>query len=303
MRALPVAVAVVLVGGVVGFGGAGCDARSSDPGVRADLQVTGARFVPGALPMSQAGPGVVALQLPDARVVAGEQNRPLLGQLEPAATALLLMLDGDRGYWIVGAGVPGTDAPTLPSVDVRLAYSRRLAAGPRRLLAVAVDAAGHAGAVTTLAIDIASPSLPTGPLVVHLEWSDGADLDLHVVDPDGVEIWARHPSGYRAPPPPALPDPTAAARAPQLDGDSNAGCLIDGRNQENVVWPSAPAPGHYLVRVDAASLCGLSYADWRLLELSSGSVAATVGGEALDSDTRGAHGEGAGRTALEFDVP
>ena len=141
-------------------------------------------------------------------------------------------------------------------------------------------------------------------MVVSLSWNGAADLDLHVVDPDGVEIFARHPSGYRPPPPPALPDPTAAMNAPLLDGDSNAGCVIDGRDQENVVWTMAPASGHYVVRVDATSLCGLPYADWRVERARRRRARrAARSGEAIDADTRGTHDAGAGRTALEFDVP
>jgi hypothetical protein len=138
---------------------------------------------------------------------------------------------------------------------------------------------------------------------VHLGWANGADLDLHVIDPDGVEIFTRHPSGYRAPPPPALPDPNGPAGAALLDGDANAGCVIDGREAENVVWPTAPASGHYIVRVDAASLCGLPYSDWLVERVVDGVVVASARGEAIDADTRGEHDVGAGRTALEFDVP
>jgi hypothetical protein len=288
---------------IVAVAAAGCAARSADPGVGADLQVLGGSFQRGALPAASTGPSVEALQFSDAHVFAGEDNRPLLGALDPSATAVLLALDGDRGYWIVGAGVPSTDAPTLPTFDVRVGFARAIAAGPRRLIAQAVDAAGHVGPPSQQLLDVGGATLPDGPMVVHLSWSGDADLDLHVVDPDGVEIFSRHPSGYRAPPPPALPDPAAAANAPFLDGDSNAGCAIDGRDQENVVWKLAPASGHYVVRVDAASLCGLVYADWRVDRIVDGSVIASASGEAIDADTHGTHDAGAGRTALEFDVP
>jgi len=282
---------------------AGCGGRSADPGVAADLQVAGGAFMAGALPAPSSGPSVQALQFSDARVFAGEGNRPLLGVLDPAATSVLVTLDGDRGYWIIGAGNPSIDAPTLPRFDVRVGFSRDIAAGPRRLVAEAVDAAGHVGPPSVQPLEVDGATVPRGPMVVNLSWRGDADLDLHVVDPDGVEIFARHPSGYRPPPPPALPDPTAAMNAPLLDGDSNAGCVIDGRNQENVVWPMAPASGHYVVRVDAASLCGLPYADWRVQQFVGGALAATASGEAVDADTRGTHDAGAGRTALEFDVP
>ncbi len=295
MRVLMLVLALVAV--------AGCAARSADPGLSADLQVTGGSFAPGALPAPSAGPGVQSLQFSDAHVVAGESDRPLLGALDPAATAVLLALDGDRGSWIVGAGVPSTDAPTLPTFDVRLAFSRLIASGPRHLVAEAVDGAGHVGAPSTFALDVAGASLPSGPMVIHLVWNGDADLDLHVIDPDGAEIWSRHPTGYQPPPPPALPDPNGPADAPYLDGDSNAACAIDGRDQENVIWRQSPMSGHYVVRVDAASLCGLAYSDWRVDRVVDGSVVASATGEAIDSDTRGAHDAGAGRTALEFDGP
>ncbi|HEX9102723.1 MAG TPA: hypothetical protein VF997_10990, partial [Polyangia bacterium] len=176
---------------------AGCAARSADPGLSADLQVQGGSFARGALPAPSTGPSVQSLQFSDAHVVAGESNRPLLGALAPSATAVLLALDGDRGYWIVGAGVPSTDAPTLPTFDVRLGFSRLIAAGARTLVAEAVDGAGRVGAPSTFALDVGAASLPAGPMVIHLVWNDDADLDLHVVDPDGAEIWSRHPTGYQ----------------------------------------------------------------------------------------------------------
>lgn len=263
---------------------AGCG-LSADPGLSADLQVAGAQFTAGAPPAAQLdGPSVRGLQLADPHIPAGAHDRPLLGQLDPAATAVLLRLDGDRGYWIVTAGVPATEAPTLPTFDVRLAFSRDLATGPRTLLAQAVDARGHLGAPSTLALDIAGPSLPTGALVLHLAWQGSADLDLRLVDPAGNEISAHHPDG-------------------RFDVDSNAGCSFDGRDQENIVFTDTPPSGHYVARVDAFSLCGAAFADWQLTLLRDGAVVATATGEATDADTRGPHDKGAGRTALELDVP
>jgi hypothetical protein len=282
---------------------AGCDGRSADPGVSADLQVAGAEFVPGPLPAADTGPAVVGLQFSDGRIIAGAHDRPLLGQLDPTATAVALELDGDRGYWIVPAGVPATEAPTLPTIHVQLAFAARLPSGTRTLLAQAADAGGRFGAPTTLALDVAGVTPPAGALVVHLAWSGRADLDLHVIDPTGVEIWSRHPSGYQPPPPPQLPDPTAAADAAQLDLDSNAHCAIDGRDQENVVYMQPPPRGHYVVRVDAFSLCGDVLGDWRVEAIRDGASIGAAAGEAVDADTRAAHDAGAGRTALEFDVP
>lgn len=262
---------------------AGCGG-GADPGTRADLQVANAQFVRGALPTGN-GPAVVALEFADRALAAGAHDRPLLGQLAPSATAVALALDGDRGYWIVGAGVPSTDAPTLPTFDTRVSFARTLPTATRRLSAVAVDASGRFGAPTGVDVGIAGMSIPTGALVVHLAWRGRADLDLHVVVPSGAEIW----------------NGNVAADGGVLDVDSNARCNLDLRDQENVVWPTAPPSGHYVVRVDAFSLCGDALADWSLLV--DGVAHRGSAGTALDADTRGPHGKGAGLTALEFDVP
>jgi hypothetical protein len=79
-----------------------------------------------------------------------------------------------------------------------------------------------------------------GALVISLDWDTEADLDLHVQLPSdgdaGVnEIWSRKPSG--------LPFGSAGAsvdsgmQAGYLDFDSNSMCVIDGRREENVIFP------------------------------------------------------------------
>ena len=82
----------------------------------------------------------------------------------------------------------------------------------------------------------------TGDVQMNVTWDSRADLDLHVVDPSGAEIyWANRTS------------PTGG----QLDLDSNAACATDGPRAENIFWASgliAPR-GDYSVRVDNWSNC------------------------------------------------
>jgi hypothetical protein len=94
--------------------------------------------------------------------------------------------------------------------------------------------------------------------------------------------------------------------AGHLDFDSNANCLIDGRRQENIIFGNPPPDGEYIVRVDAFSMCGQTSAQWKVSV--SGSDDALVlpnpaTWQATDSDTRNAHGLGAGRLALDFHLP
>jgi hypothetical protein len=296
--ALPVAISLLLA-----LSSTGCQSLSSDPGVGADLQIEGAQFVPGALPPAGDGPGVQQLFASTNVIRPGDRDQALHGTLDEGATGVVIGLSNDRGYWIVVPGVPDTEQPKLPTLDAKLAFAVAIAPGMRRLSASAVDARGQVGPPSSLDLTVADLPPVDGRLVISLSWSGASDLDLHVIDPTGVEIWAQRPNGYRRPPPPALPDPDAIKLAPQLDLDSNGQCVIDGRDRENVVYSQPPPAGHYLVRVDAFSLCGEISAAWRVEAFLDGARVAAAAGTAFDSDTRGAHAAGAGVTALDFVVP
>jgi hypothetical protein len=145
-----------------------------------------------------------------------------------------------------------------------------------------------------------------GALVISLDWDTEADLDLHVQLPSdgdaGVnEIWSRKPSG--------LPFGSAGAsvdsgmQAGYLDFDSNSMCVIDGRREENVIFPTAAPNGRYIVRVDTFSLCAETTARWRVSVFTNNGADPVLqaSGQSTDIDTRFPHGQGAGVQALVFD--
>lgn len=97
----------------------------------------------------------------------------------------------------------------------------------------------------------------TGDIQISVAWTDSADVDLHVVDPNGERIYFGHRN---------------SASGGTLDLDANAAC---GRNHfddnsppafvsnENVVWPTGDAiPGNYTVILDYWSNCGVARTDW-----------------------------------------
>jgi uncharacterized protein YfaP (DUF2135 family) len=266
---------------------AGCQGASGSLGLDAELQIPDTQFVPGAPPARVSGPSVVSMSFPVSSVTPGSENQPLLGALDPAATAVAVRLVGDRGYYVVPAGVPATEAPTEPTFKAALSFSRALAPGARTLEVRAVDASQRFGAPATQTLSVTEPPAPAGALVISLKWDTNADLDLHVIDPNGLEIWSGQMSGDGG----------------QLDFDSNSGCIIDGRNQENVIFGTQAPPGPYVVRVDTFSLCGQPYAGWEVHVTAAGMVPLSASGTSYDSDTRGAHGAGAGLTVLTFDLP
>lgn len=279
----------------------GCDAASAESGVTALMRVAAAQFAPGPLPAAQDGPVVTSLVTLQNAVYPGEVASPLSGSLGRGATAVALELAGDRGYWILPAGPAAITAPEQPTFAAQLCFATALLPGRRALRAQGRDAEGRPGPIAELELEVLAVPGPAGALVVSLRWDAQVDLDVHVQQPGGTEIWNGMKTGY-SPPPGQPADPAAQARAGRLDFDSNAQCVIDGRQKENVIWPSAPPRGHYRVRVDTASLCQRDSAVWTLQLYREGALDAQASGQSTEAATRGGHGLGAGVLALEFDV-
>ena len=285
---------------VIAIAIAACDGATSDPGTNAMLRVEKAQFVSGPMPAgTPSGPGVATITLPTTTLRPGFAANPLSGAIDPAATAVAIGLEGDVGYWIVPAGPPTIGAPNDASYSAQITLAPSVAPGTYTLVVRAVNAAQVFGLPDTQPVLAAGIAPPTGALVVTLTWDTESDLDLHVVDPMNDELF--HGDTSSAPPPPF--NDVDGGSYGYLDFDSNEGCVIDGLRREDVIWPDPPPSGTYVVRVDAASLCGQSIAHWTASAILNGGVIATASGAALDVDTRGAHDRGAGVLAFTFDVP
>lgn len=281
---------------------AACSAGvSDDPALTARMRLAGAQFVPGPTPSAQDGPEVASVTLPTTTIWPGLPAKTLQGTLGSSATSAAVALSMDAGYWLVVAGVPDVSAPTLPTFQATASFSSSLPAGAYTLEVRAVDGIGHFGPPfrQTLTALAAPPARQVaGALVVTLTWDSESDLDLHVVDPLGDEIF----HGARRSQSAFLPSSADASNG-TLDQDSNADCRVDGLRQEDVTWADAPPAGHYLVRVDTLSLCGRPIAHWTVRAQLDGATIGLATGTSLDTDTWGAHDRGAGLLALGFDVP
>ena len=116
------------------------------------------------------------------------------------------------------------------------------------------------------------PELGTGDVQVTLRWSSSADVDLHVFEPDGTEIW--------------FSDPGPTATGGQLDVDSNVGCEQEA-SVENVFWPDGQMPlGGYRVVVTGYQVDGCGSGDYTLTANVKGETvldeAGTVGQDEND---------------------
>jgi hypothetical protein len=301
---------------------AACAGASPESGVTAYLQLTNAQFVPGSLSPDAGtqgtdgglqGPPIRGVNLSVTNVYPGIQNVPLSGDVQKG-TSVLVGLADDAGYWIVPAPFVDVQTPNNFLFQTKMSLSPATPLGTQTLIIRGVDAGGQIGPAQQIALTVATPA-PTGALVITLAWDTESDMDLHALVPNTtdstmpIEIYYKNRVGL----PPAVPGTppltgdylaAAVAAAGSLDFDSNAGCLIDGRRQENIVYTQPPPSGVYTVRVDASSLCGQADAQWQVTATTAdGTLQGWAEWEATDADTRGSHSAGAGRLAFTFTIP
>lgn len=170
-------------------------------------------------------------------------------------TRLVLAVQGATGYWEVNLPSAVTElqlvvtgAADLPSI----AFQLRAAVGDANGL-------GQPAVQNVQAVDLSHADV-----VVILRWNAYSDVDLHVTDPNGHEVYFANKT---------------SPEGGHLDLDSNPACNIDGVNQEVVSWPinSAPA-GDYKVVVDYWSDCGVPRTDYTVTYVIRGQQAQVVTG-------------------------
>lgn len=288
---------------------AGCDDAGVLPstGATEPVQVAGGEFIPGPIPAaspdagSDAGPDGGAPPKVDTimtlytEVQAGEANLNYNGDADGNAYAILTRFrDIGSGYWSVPIGSPDLQTMGEMTWNENLSFGWDISPGTYDLQFAAMDMSGNVGPTNNLMVLVTSP-VPTGAVVLSLKWDSSANLDIHVVAPDGTELDPQHPTtAATLEVDGGLPPGTGV-----LDRDSNADCVEDGFREEDVVFADAPAPGTYLVRVDMFSACGAPSADFALTETVHGKVKDTVKGRLLAMDADGG-GAGSGLFVAEF---
>jgi hypothetical protein len=171
-----------------------------------------------------------------AMVTGGSSQQTVTGA--SAFTQVIVVVPGMENYYELtipsGTTVPIIlrAATTLPNMSLALEY--------------AVGDGSTLGAYSSQNVRIIS--VGSGDVQVSVSWSDSSDVDLHVIDPNGDEIFygqKSSPSGGN------------------LDLDSNAACSRNSDNtfksNENVVWPlGGGAHGTYTVKLAYWSACGVT---------------------------------------------
>jgi hypothetical protein len=194
-------------------------------------------------------------------------------------TAVYISVMGSEGYWEV-------TVPAGASVaDVLLTLARALPDNVTIIFEVKDDA----GDVSTpVSVMLSVHHVGTGDIQVSVSWDTDNDVDLHVIDPNGFEVYWYD---------------EASPEGGTLDLDSNAACDIDGVNNENIVWPAGKAPhGTYTVRVDYFENCTYEATNYVVTVQKAGTEAKTFTGSfaADDLGDTGADGDGVTITTFTY---
>ena len=199
-------------------------------------------LVTGSAPDPSGGPTIAATG--NQTVVNGGTSEVTISSDTPFSTVYVFVGGKSVGLIAEGSGsIRGYYAVRLPdpvtSVVLLLSFPQSLPSNEFQGSFAVEDPEGRVGAAPGFTYFVTQ--VGTGDVQVTLSWDTVADVDLHVIDPSGEEIFY----GNRL-----------SASGGKLDLDSNAACGGNDVRNENITWPVGMAPsGTYTVRVDYWSNC------------------------------------------------
>jgi hypothetical protein len=198
-------------------------------GVQSDDGSIQATLHTGAPPAAVAGTASLMASAASGAYLPGGTSSFLVSE---TATRIIVAVDGVDGYWELTGLTPKSGQTILVT----------FAQTSRDPYVMEVGAGDGSSIFEYTPFSIIYTSVGTGDVQVNVTWDKDMDVDLHVLDPHGVEIFY---------------DNMTPATGGALDLDSNSGCSpIDGKNAENITWSTGTAPsGTYKVLVDYYEAC------------------------------------------------
>jgi hypothetical protein len=265
-----------------GSGGSGSSGGSGQPAYEVASFVSDVKSTsgavgtqrPGAAPQPTNGPNVTPTGNNGA--INGGSNQVDLKSSSAFQTVYMFVggVTGNvNGHWQVALPAATTSTSLIVSFGTQI---------PVSTFDLAFGVASPSGSVGPYSsIQIQKLAASTGEVQVSVSWDARSDVDLHVAEPSGEEIYWGH---------------TASASGGQLDLDSNASCQIDGKNNENIRWTRAPG-GSYRVRVDYWSACSVAQTNYIVTVRNGGSTQTFTGSFTGQGDEGGS---GSGRLITTF---
>jgi hypothetical protein len=219
----------------------------------------------------QASNGPAATPTANSGIVRGGTSQVRLQSTTAFQTVYMFVSGvsgGVGGFWQLRLASPTTDASVFPT------FATQVPASSFDLMFGVASASGAVGTFRNLPTQVLEAS--SGDIQVSVSWDARSDVDLHVVDPSGEEVYWENPS---------------ARSGGQLDLDSNAACDIDGKNNENIRWTPIGPAGSYTVRVDYWDACSVGQTNY-VVTVKNGASTQVFRGNFTGPGDQGSRGSG-----------
>jgi len=232
-----------------------------------------ATLVDRAAPTPGGGAAVSAV-LPS-QVLRGGTVQTTITSASPFSR-VVFAVPGNTDHWELALGTPTTSVTVLMVIAVEV---------PKTVFQLDLAGGGASNTGTYQSSNLGVIFVGTGEIQTNVTWNSRADVDLHLIDPTGKEIYYASRNS-----------PTGG----QLDLDSNAGCATDGPRAENIFWGDGiiVPRGEYILRVDYWSSCGEPSTDYTVTINLRGLPPKIFTGTLTGTGSRA--GAGAGKTIAVF---
>jgi hypothetical protein len=217
-------------------------------------------YLEGDRPAAGNGPTITVSGVPTA--INGGSLRATVTSPTPFSRVVVSMTYLD-GYYELNLPAPVTSA------DVILTLSPQAPQATLGLQYGVAAAGGELGAMLSQNINMIR--VGSGDVQVSVAWDAPTDVDLHVIDPSGEEIYFGNKT---------------SASGGTLDLDSNAACTIDNVDNENIVWPTGAAPsGTYSVHLIYWSACSQPQSNYTVTIVVKGQAPQVFSGTLVTAST------------------
>ncbi|HLS29925.1 MAG TPA: hypothetical protein VK021_03640 [Flavobacteriaceae bacterium] len=231
-------------------------------------------------------------------VLAGGSNYVTV-ESSPATQQIVIGIEGKKGYYTIPVESTTPTGRNLISLDnnsnvtsIQLLLGQQL----EQDLAISFIAADGDRYGSPEVLEITYLSAGSGVLQVSLSWNQENDVDLHLIEPNGEEIY--YGNKY-------------SDNGGELDVDSNPACTIDNINNENIFYEDEEGviveAGEYEVLVDLYANCSIQdETNYTITAYYNGALIAPSEGQNPHSSQLTEEDEsfnGSPISVMKFDIP
>ena len=216
-----------------------CKKDKEEEAIKQYLEIEGGILKSGGFPSASSSANVAITDIVgNSSVIQGGSN-PISVYTSDNVQKILVGVDGISGYYEY--------SPSLKSAPDYYLISLVLSTNiPNETFTIIIAVIGNDGLVSQVyELPVGVIDVGTGVLQVSLSWDQENDLDLHLIEPGGEEIYFSN---------------SVSENGGFLDLDSNPACYIDGIQNENITYSDEAVveAGTYIVKVDPWSYCSLT---------------------------------------------